>query len=194
VHRSGFAKLSGMRWHLMRDITPLEIAAWRDRALADGLLAEVVVEGLGRRYMLGDEVPALGRLLRGRLPPGWRALEASTEEETTFLSPLEPVIHDRDRTRSVFDFDYQWEVYTPAHRRAYGYYALPILWGDRLVGRTDLRLDRATSTLVVSGLWVEDGASERDDRFRAALAEGMRRFLRFVGANTLSAPGIPLLS
>jgi hypothetical protein len=194
VHRAGFAKLSGVRWHLMRDITTAEIAAWRDRALADGSLAEVVVEGLGRRYMLGDEVPILERLLRGRLPRGWRPLETSPGDETTFLSPLEPVIHDRDRTRAVFDFDYQWEVYTPAHRRAFGYYALPILWGDRLVGRTDLRLDRTASTLVVSGLWVEDEASGRDDRFRSALAAGMRRFLCFVGADRLSAPGIPLLS
>ena len=193
VHRAGFAKLSGVRWHLMRDITAAETAAWRDRALADGSLAEVDVEGLGRRFVLGEEVAVLEALGRGRLPRGWRPLETSTEEEVTFLSPLEPVIHDRDRARALFDFDYLWEVYTPAAKRAYGYYVLPILWADRLVGRTDLRLDRATSTLVVNGLWLEDEATAEDERFRVALASGMRRFLAFLGATSLSAPGIPLL-
>jgi uncharacterized protein YcaQ len=194
VHRSGLAKLSGVRWHLMRDITTAEIAAWRERSIGAGSLAEVVVEGLGRRYVLGAEVPALDALRRGRLPRGWRPLETSTEEEVTFLSPLEPSIHDRARTRVLFGFDYLWEVYTPAHKRAYGYYALPILWGDRLVGRTDMRLDRTTSTLVVNGLWVEDGSTERDERFAAALAAGMRRFMGFLAATRLSAPGIRLLS
>ena len=178
----------------MRDITAAEVASWRDRALADGSLAEVGVEGLGRRLVLGDEVPVLEALQRGRLPRGWRPLETSTEDEVTFLSPLEPVIHDRDRARAVFEFDYQWEVYTPADKRAYGYYVLPILWGDRLVARIDLRLDRATSTLVVNGLWLEDPATERDERFRVALAAGMRRFLGFLGATHLAAPGIPLLA
>ena len=177
----------------MRDITTAEVAAWRDKALADGSLAEVDVEGLGRRFVLGEEVPILETLARGRVPRGWRPLETSTEDEVTFLSPLEPVIHDRDRARAVFEFDYLWEVYTPAAKRTYGYYVLPILWGDRLVGRTDLRLDRATSTLVVNGLWFEDPATERDERFRAALVAGMDRFLGFLGATGLSAPGIPLL-
>ena len=194
VHRAGFSKLSGVRWHLMRDITTADVAAWRDRALADGSLAEVVVEGLGRRFVLGDEVPILETLARGRVPRGWRPLETTTEDEVTFLSPLEPVIHDRDRARAVFEFDYLWEVYTPASKRTYGYYVLPILWGDRLVGRTDLRLDRATSTLVVNGLWFEDPATGRDERFRAALVAGMDRFLGFLGATGLSASGIPLLS
>jgi len=193
VQRAGLAKLSGLRWYLARDITTAEVAAWRDRALGEGTLGEVVVEGLGRRYVLGDEIPSLDALLRGRLPRAWRPLETSTDDETTFLSPLEPVIHDRDRARALFDFDYLWEVYTPVHKRTFGYYSLPILWGDRLVGRTDLRLDRATSTLVVNGLWLEVEATGRDERFRQALAAGMRRFLGFLGASHLAAPGIELL-
>jgi uncharacterized protein len=194
VHRAGFSKLTGVRWHLMRDITTAEVAAWRDTALADGSLAEVVVEGLGRRFMLGEEVPVLRALERGRVPRGWRPLETSTEDEVTFLSPLEPVIHDRDRARAVFEFDYQWEVYTPAHKRTYGYYVLPILWGDRLVARADLRLDRPSSTLEVNGLWFEDPATARDERFRVALAAGTNRLIGFLGATRLAAPGIPLLA
>ena len=61
------------------------------------------------------------------------------------------------------------------------------------MGRTDLRLDRAASTLVVNGLWLEDPATAGDERFRAALGAGVARFLAFLGATRLSAPGIPLL-
>jgi uncharacterized protein YcaQ len=190
---AGFAKLTGVRWSLMRDIGTAEVSAWRDRGLADGSLCEVQVEGIGRRLVLGGEVAVLDTLARGRVPREWRPLEHSTLDEVTLLSPLEPAIHDRDRTRALFDFDYLWEVYTPATKRRYGYYALPILWGDRLVGRTDLRLDRTSGALVVNGLWLEDVAIGDDPAFRAALAAGMERFRTFTGAVHIEAPGIAVL-
>ena len=64
----------------------------------------------------------------------------------------------RGRAKPLFDFDYTWEVYTPADKRRYGYYVLPVLWGDRLVARFDARMDRAGRTLVLIGLWLEDEA------------------------------------
>ncbi len=116
----------------------------------------------------------------------------TTDDEVTLLSPLEPAIHDRARTRTLFDFDYQWEVYKPVDQRRYGYYALPILWGDRIVGRTDLRLDRETSALVVNGTWLEDPATATDAAFAAALDAGLDRFRRFVGATRVErAPPAP---
>ncbi|HEY5628558.1 MAG TPA: crosslink repair DNA glycosylase YcaQ family protein [Candidatus Limnocylindrales bacterium] len=193
IGRQGLGRLSGVRWELMRDISPAELAAWRDRALAEGSLLEVEVEGLGRRLALGEDAPALESLARGRVPRAWRPLEATTADEVTLLSPLEPAIHDRNRTRALFHFDYLWEVYTPAHKRAFGYYALPILWGDRLAGRTDLRLDRSANALVVKGLWLEEPAVADDRGFAAALAAGMERFRDFVGAERIEAPGIETL-
>ena len=62
----------------------------------------------------------------------------------TFLAPLDPLCWDRDLLRTLFDFDYVWEVYVPEHKRRWGYYVLPILFGDRLVGRIEPRIDRAT--------------------------------------------------
>jgi uncharacterized protein len=86
-------------------------------------------------------------------------------------------------------------VYKPAHKRTFGYYVLPILWGGRLVGRFDSKLDRTTNTFFILGLWLEEEALGTDDVFAEALARGFTRFVRFLGASTLDATPIrePLL-
>ena len=63
----------------------------------------------------------------------------------TFLAPLDPLAWDRDLLRSLFGFDYVWEVYVPAAKRRWGYYVLPLLFGDRFVGRIEPRFDRAAA-------------------------------------------------
>jgi hypothetical protein len=95
----------------------------------------------------------------------------------------------------LFGFNYMWEVYKPEHQRTFGYYTLPILWGDRLVARFDSKLDRTTNTFVVLGLWLEDEAHGRDEAFAEALARGFARFVRFLGASKLDATAMrePLL-
>lgn len=111
--------------------------------------------------------------------------------EASFLSPLDPVVGDRERLRRIFDFDYKWEVYNKAEQRTFGYYVLPILWGDRLVGRFDSRLDRSTMTLVMNGFWLEDDALATDEAFAEAVGRGMTRFLGFLGATALDARAVP---
>jgi uncharacterized protein YcaQ len=82
-------------------------------------------------------------------------------------------------------------VYKPLEQRKFGYYTLPILWGDRLVGRFDPKLDRATGTLVVNGFWLEDDATARDAAFLDGLDLGMRRFCEFLGARRIDVAAIP---
>ena len=104
------------------------------------------VEGVrGERFMLPAEIGLL------------EAPEPAGRPGVAFLAPLDPFVWDRDFLRALYDFDYVWEVYVPAARRRWGYYVLPILFGDRLVGRLEPRFDRRAGTLRVLDLWWEDG-------------------------------------
>jgi uncharacterized protein YcaQ len=163
--------------------------------LAQGDIIEVQVEGWKSvHYALGSDAALLHELSAGRVPEAWTPLETSTMDEAVFLAPLDHV-SARGRANIVFGFDYVWEVYKPAHQRRFGYYALPILWGERLVGRFDSKLDRTTNTFVILGLWLEDQTLGSDEAFAAALARGFVRFMRFLGASKLDATAIgePLL-
>ena len=163
--------------------------------LADGDLIEVKVEGWKFvHYALGSDATMLDDLSAGRVPKAWAPLATTTTEEVVFLAPLDPV-SARGRAKVLFGFDYVWEVYKPEHKRRFGYYTLPILWGDRPVARFDSKLDRTTNTFVILGLWLEDEALGRDEAFAEALAGGFARFVTFLGASRLEAEAIrePLL-
>jgi uncharacterized protein YcaQ len=162
--------------------------------LADGEIIEVQVEGwkgVNSRvhYALGSDAPLLADLAAGRVPRAWKPLDTTTTDEVTFLSPLDPV-SARGRAKILFGFDYVWEVYKPVHLRKFGYYTLPVLWGDRLVARFDSKLDRKTKTFVILGLWLEDEALSGDAAFCEALARGFARFVTFLGAVRLDAAAV----
>lgn len=163
--------------------------------LADGDIIEVKVEGWkALHHALGSDAKTLRDLSAGRVPKAWMPLETTTTEEVVFLAPLDQV-SARGRAKVLFGFDYVWEVYKPAHQRKFGYYTLPILWGDQLVARFDSKLDRATNTFVILGLWLENKVLGKDESFAEALASGFARFVTFLGAGRLDAKAIhePLL-
>ena len=130
----------------------------------DRTLLPVEVEGLkGERYVHRDmlEVPAQRR--------GF----------TTFLSPFDPLIRDRKRSNAFWSFDFKLEIYVPKQKRRYGYFVLPILHGDDLVGRIDPVFDRKSGVLDVQGVWWEEGKQE------VPLRKPLERLAAFVGAETL---------
>ena len=112
---------------------------------------------------------------------GWEAHPEATDgpvpERVTLLSPFDRLIHDRDRAEALFDFRYRLEMYVPKAKREYGYYVLPILVGDRLVGRVEPRFDRKTRTLEVLGAW---GDTSR-------LAEALASLAVFLGAERVGS-------
>jgi uncharacterized protein len=148
----------------------------RAELVAAGELVPVAVEGVrGIRYVLAAEVP----LLRAAEEAVSRA-ELVAEPSVTFLAPLDPLVWDRGLLRSLFDFDYVWEVYVPEHKRRWGYYVLPILWGDRLVGRIEPRIDRAGGSIRILGTWWQEGfAPQREDGFVPAMRDALAAYARF---------------
>ena len=122
---------------------------------ATGVLQPVEVEGWRRPAWLHHAVTVPRRV-----------------ETATVLTPFDPVVWFRPRAERVFDFDYRIEIYLPAHRRRYGYYSLPAVVGDRVVGRIDLKADRAASTLLVQSAWWEpDPPAEAAERLAGVLRD-----------------------
>jgi uncharacterized protein len=192
VAAAGLTRLNGVAtaYAYGHKATAAQVEEWRDRWLGDGSLVEVRVEGWRSvQVALGGDEALLADLEAGTVPAAWAPLETTTEEEATFLSPLDPV-SARGRAKPLFGFDYVWEVYKPIEKRSFGYYTMPILWGDRLVGRFDPKLDRTTGTLVILGLWLEDDALARDPAFGEALAAGMKRFVRLLDARRLDVSAV----
>jgi uncharacterized protein len=102
------------------------------------------------------------RLVRGRLVAHPEAEDGAVPARTTFLSPFDRLVHDRARAEALWGFHYRLEMYVPAAKREYGYYVLPILHGDRLVGRIEPVFDRKTHELSVKGVWWEPGEKPVD--------------------------------
>ncbi len=140
------------RWYPPTETVPLP--------KAERLLAEKRFRALGVRLT----------------PSGWEAhpdaVGGSVPDRVTLLSPFDRLIHDRDRTEALFDFHYRLEMYVPKAKREYGYYVLPLLVGDRLVGRAEPRFDRKTGTLELLGAW---GDTSRLDEALASLAASLQR-------------------
>ncbi|MFL5775572.1 MAG: winged helix-turn-helix domain-containing protein [Chloroflexota bacterium] len=153
----------------------------------DGRLLPVTIDGVrGRRFLVTDELPLLHQAsdeLASGAPPG------GTVPGVAFLAPLDPLVWDREFLRTCFNFDYIWEVYVPAPKRRWGYYVLPILYGDRIVGRIEPRADRKAGMLRILGLWWETGFDPLADRsFAAALAEAVEAHRAFTGMTKVVWP------
>ena len=128
-----------------------------------------------RRLWEEKRFRALGvRLRRGRLIAHPEAEDGSIPDRVTVLSPFDQLAHDRARALALWDFHYRLEMYVPAAKREYGYYVLPILSGDRLVGRIEPVFDRKTRRLDVKGVWWEPGEKELD---LAAALDDLERWL-----------------
>ena len=107
-----------------------------------------------------------------------RAGEVAIAGRAALLSPFDRLIHDRKRTGDLFEFDYQLEMYKPAAKRRWGYFALPILYGDRLVGKLDATADRKAGVLRVAAVHQDEPF---DKAMAAAVDDEIKDLARWLG-------------
>ncbi|HEY2373532.1 MAG TPA: crosslink repair DNA glycosylase YcaQ family protein [Gaiellaceae bacterium] len=147
--------------------------ALRDELVKSGEIVPVDVEGVGKRFVLKHEVAHL------EAPPEPRLSVA-------FLPPFDALVWDRPFLKKLFDFEYVWELFIPPAKRRWGWYVLPILFGDRFVGRIEPRIDRAESRVEILNVWWEGRfAPARVDGFVDAMRDALGAYLRFAGADRL---------
>ncbi len=143
-----------------------------DELVAEGRLVRVGVAGWDLpAYVHRDHLPTLRKALRGQL----------VASHTTVLSPFDPLVWDRERASASFGFDYRIECYTPAEKRQYGYFVLPLLHRGRLVGRLDAKAHREEGTFEVWALFIEPGIAV-DEAMVQALTQALWRCACWHGA------------
>ena len=114
--------------------------------------------------------------------------EADLKPRMSFIAPLDPIMWDKSLVMALWDFQYSWEIYTPVDKRKFGYYTLPILYGDRCVGRIEAVPDRKKKILVVKGLWLEPGIG-LTKRLKTALEKNLISFAKFNDCDSFSENG-----
>ncbi|MDI3318118.1 MAG: crosslink repair DNA glycosylase YcaQ family protein, partial [Bacillota bacterium] len=151
------------------------------RRVREGGWVELDVEGArGPYYVRAEDLERLREHERDA-----RDEDPGVAGPVRFLPPLDNLLWRRERVAALFDFAYSWEVYLPAAKRRYGYHAMPILAGDRLVGRIDPRLDRQQRRLVVRLLQLEPWVKPTRE-LKRALKAGLEEFARAHGAGTVA--------
>ncbi len=175
LDRLGFAT-SGELAAFWRHATPQETKGWCTDALARGEIIEITVgqvDGKPRKVFARPDIlkdPALERPAPARL---------------RVLSPFDPALRDRNRARRLFGFDYTIEIFVPEAKRQFGYYVFPILEGDRLVGRVDMKAHRDADVLRVTAVWPEPGVRWGKAR-RAAFEGEVQRLTRLAGVTQVA--------
>jgi hypothetical protein len=148
-----------------------------DRLLAAGAIRPVEITGMQHKtlYMRTADLPTLDAVSRGRQP----------NRQAAFIAPLDNLIWQRDLLEALFGFFYRWEVYVPADKREYGYYVMPVLYGDDFVARMDPKLDPKTKVLTINGWWWQPDTDPANGPQRQALARALRDFSRYLEAKDI---------
>lgn len=137
---------------------------------AEGLIQKAAVEGTRfPMYFLTEDLPLAEAVLSD-------AVDLSRRLE--FLAPLDPLLWDRKLVETIWDYQYSWEIYTPAEKRKYGYYVLPMVYGEKMAGRLEAAADRKAETLVVKNIWYEPGIRQTK-KLNAAVDAAIVRLAKF---------------
>lgn len=145
----------------------------RNKAFAElideGSILETRAEGLkDSLFFRAEDLPLMEAVMQ----------DSGFKPRCELIAPLDCMMWDRKLIRALFGFDYTWEIYTPANKRKYGFYVLPLLYGDKFIGRVEASADKNTSTLTVKNIWYEDG-EKQTKKLQAAVDGCLKRFAKF---------------
>ena len=145
-----------------------------------GAVLPAQIEGIRTAfYYRAEDAPLMRSVLDGTL---------DRRPRMAFLAPLDPMLWDKTMIAALWDFRYTWEIYTPADKRQFGCYVLPIVWGEAFIGR--IEADRKNGTLLVKNIWFEPGV-RRTKKLQTALDGAIRRFARFNDCGSAEVCGSP---
>ena len=137
---------------------------------AEGVIRKTAVEGIRfPMYFLTEDLPLFEAVLSD-------AVDLSRRLE--FLAPLDPMLWDRKLVEAIWDYQYSWEIYTPAEKRKFGYYVLPVLYGEKMAGRIEAAADRKAETLVIKNIWYEPGIRQTK-KLNTAVDAAIGRLAKF---------------
>lgn len=162
---------------MIRDLKAKERIKIFHELKSEGKIIPITVEGI-------KEILYLSLRDKAILDESLKGGKSDLEERIEFLAPLDNLIWDRKLIKALFDFDYKWEIYTPAEQRKFGYYTLPILSGNRFIGRIELSTQRKDKELHVKNLWLEEGV-HFDQNLHENLQEALERFKIFSNCTRL---------
>jgi len=141
--------------------------------LEEEKILEIFVKGIkDSLYCLSDDFDLLETVLK----------EPKLKARCELIAPLDNMLWDRRLIKALFDFEYKWEIYTPQVQRKYGYYILPLLYGDSFIGRVEAVCDRKEKTLVVKNIWYEKDINQTN-RLQTGIINCIDRFARFNECN-----------
>ncbi|MBR4394974.1 MAG: YcaQ family DNA glycosylase [Eubacteriaceae bacterium] len=166
----------GLLWNRRSDaFIGIEMTAdQRDAAFEkleeDGTILKAAVEGIRfPLYFLTEDLPLAEAVLADTI---------DRKPRLEFLAPLDPMLWDRKLIEAIWDYQYTWEIYTPAEKRKFGYYVLPMVYGEKMAGRIEAAADRKAKTLVIKNVWYEAGFSQTK-KLDAAVDSAVRRLAKF---------------
>lgn len=144
---------------------------------AEGSIQKAAVDGIRFPvYFLTEDLPLVDAVLSD---------DIDLTQRLEFLAPLDPMLWDRKLIEAIWDYQYSWEIYTPAEKRKYGYYVLPMLYGEKMAGRIEAAADRKAETLVIKNIWFEPGVRQTK-KLNAAVDAAIGRLAKFNGCSRIA--------
>lgn len=190
------------KWYFKRRIGSIGIywdrngGGWLGHVVSDKKLRmEILQELCAEGELLPVEVEGIQENFYLRAEDSHILTETKNDfaKNITFLAPLDNLLWDRKLVKDIFDFEYSWEVYLPVSKRKYGYYVLPVLYGDEIIARFEPEIHRGNAPLVIKNWWWEDRAIVTDEVVGEVM-NGFTRFCKFLNSSGLSDKSLTLLT